>query len=261
MSDLDELYQHVILERSKNPRHQRLPAQVTHHAQRDNPLCGDRVSVALQLDGNVIAEAGFEAQACAVCVASADVLVELVRALQTRDALELGRELRRIVRGEATVAESLPDELHAFRGVQRFPMRVSCATLPWETLEEALSEEPQPHHAPTPTSRNVTSAHDDVLGQAERWLDTGRKVALATVVETWGSSPRQPGSQLVVNDRNEMLGSVSGGCVEGAVIREAQEVMLSGEPRLLDFGVSNEQAWEVGLACGGRIRVYLERVG
>lgn len=103
-------------------------------------------------------------------------------------------------------------------------------------------------------------APDDVLTRAARWREQGRAVALATVVATWGSSPRPAGSQLAVNDEGEFVGSVSGGCVEGAVIQEARSVMDSGEPRRLEFGVSDEEAWEVGLACGGRVEIWLERV-
>ncbi len=101
---------------------------------------------------------------------------------------------------------------------------------------------------------------DDVLAQAASWRDEGRPVALATVVATWGSSPRPVGSQLVVDQRNSMLGSVSGGCIEGAVVHEARQVMEDGEPRVLEFGVSDEQAWEVGLACGGTVKVFVERL-
>jgi len=101
---------------------------------------------------------------------------------------------------------------------------------------------------------------DDILEQAAAWRAAGRKVALATVVKTWGSSPRPVGSQLAVDDKGAMLGSVSGGCIEGAVIREAMEAMEDGRARLLEFSVSNEQAWEVGLACGGRVEVFVERV-
>ena len=101
---------------------------------------------------------------------------------------------------------------------------------------------------------------DDILTEAARWKDEGRDVALATVVSTWGSSPRPVGSQLLIDGDNNMLGSVSGGCIEGAVVHEAKEVMQSGQPRLLDYGVSDEQAWEVGLACGGKIQVYVERL-
>lgn len=101
---------------------------------------------------------------------------------------------------------------------------------------------------------------EDLLASAAQWQDAGRQVAIATVVETWGSSPRPVGSQLVVDDANTMLGSVSGGCIEGAVVEEARGVMESGEPKLLEYGVSNEMAWEVGLACGGTIKVYVEKL-
>ena len=107
-------------------------------------------------------------------------------------------------------------------------------------------------------SPTVQSPEDEVLAQAVQWLDEGRRVALATVVATCGSSPRPVGSQLVVDDRNNMVGSVSGGCIEGAVVHEAREVMKNGEPRLLEFGVSDEQAWEVGLACGGTVKIFVE---
>jgi len=101
---------------------------------------------------------------------------------------------------------------------------------------------------------------DDVLEQAARWRAQGKGVALATVVSTWGSSPRPTGSQMAVDDSGAMTGSVSGGCIEGAVIHEALAAMKDGNPRLLDFGVTNEQAWEVGLACGGKVQVFVEPV-
>ena len=99
-----------------------------------------------------------------------------------------------------------------------------------------------------------------LLEEALAWREAGRKVGLATVVSTWGSSPRPAGSVLIVDDQSRMQGSVSGGCIEGAVIREAMEVMAGAPPKLLEFGVSNEQAWEVGLACGGRVQVWVEAV-
>lgn len=101
---------------------------------------------------------------------------------------------------------------------------------------------------------------DDVLAAAEAWRREGRGVALATVIETWGSAPRPVGSHLVVDDRENFLGSVSGGCVEGDVIAAAGEVIASGRPKLLEFGVADETAWRAGLSCGGNIRVYVEKV-
>jgi xanthine/CO dehydrogenase XdhC/CoxF family maturation factor len=102
--------------------------------------------------------------------------------------------------------------------------------------------------------------HDEVLEQLRSWRDAGKRAAVATVVSTWGSSPRPVGSQLGISEAGEMVGSVSGGCIEGAVVKEALEVMAGAPPKLLDYGVSNEQAWEVGLACGGKLEVYIEPV-
>lgn len=102
---------------------------------------------------------------------------------------------------------------------------------------------------------------NDVLAQAASWKSEGRAVAIATVTQTWGSSPRPVGSQLAVDGAGAMVGSVSGGCIEGAVVKEALAAIADGKPRLLDFGVSDEQAWEVGLACGGKVQVFVERVG
>ena len=100
----------------------------------------------------------------------------------------------------------------------------------------------------------------EIMRTALQWLESGRRVALATVVRTWGSSPRPAGSNLVVADDGAFEGSVSGGCVEGEVIRAAREVMATGEPRLLEFGVSDEDAWEIGLACGGQVQVLVEPI-
>ncbi len=100
----------------------------------------------------------------------------------------------------------------------------------------------------------------DPLAIAEGWLDEGRRIAVATVVETWGSAPRPVGSHLVIDADGNFQGSVSGGCVEGAVVTEAIDVIDSGAPRMLEFGVADETAWQVGLSCGGRIKVYVERV-
>lgn len=101
----------------------------------------------------------------------------------------------------------------------------------------------------------------DPLMIAERWMGEGRNVAIATVVDTWGSAPRPTGSHLVVDSDGNFHGSVSGGCVEGSVVSEAVDILQDGEPRMLEFGVADETAWQVGLSCGGRIRVFVERLG
>ncbi|MCH7930320.1 MAG: XdhC family protein [Proteobacteria bacterium] len=101
---------------------------------------------------------------------------------------------------------------------------------------------------------------DDPLAVAAAWRADGKTVALATVVSTWGSSPRPVGSQLVVDGDGAFRGSVSGGCIEGAVVSEALAAIADGEVRLLSYGVTDDMAWEVGLACGGTVEVFVERV-
>ncbi|NTF42127.1 XdhC/CoxI family protein [Rhizobium sp. AC27/96] len=100
----------------------------------------------------------------------------------------------------------------------------------------------------------------DPLAIAEEWASAGRNVAMATVIDTWGSAPRPAGSHLVIDGEGNFHGSVSGGCVEGAVITEALDVIATGKSQMLEFGVADETAWRVGLSCGGRIRIYVERL-
>ena len=100
----------------------------------------------------------------------------------------------------------------------------------------------------------------EVLATALAWLEAGRNVALATVVETCGSSPRPVGSSLVVAADGAFEGSVSGGCVEGAVVSAAQDVIENGESIIMDFAYTDAEAWDVGLACGGSIQVFVERI-
>jgi xanthine dehydrogenase accessory factor len=110
-----------------------------------------------------------------------------------------------------------------------------------------------------PTNLHRAKAHD-VLEAARSWLDKDGRVALATVVGTWGSAPVGVGGQMVVAKDGKFEGSVSGGCVEGEVIAEAEEIMAGGAPKTLEFGVADETAWQVGLPCGGQIKVFLERL-
>jgi xanthine/CO dehydrogenase XdhC/CoxF family maturation factor len=106
----------------------------------------------------------------------------------------------------------------------------------------------------------MSDTESDVLETAAAWISQGHNVALGTVVKTWGSAPRPAGSQIAVRDDGAFVGSVSGGCIEGAVIEDAQRAMADGKSRRLEFGVSNEQAWDVGLACGGRIEIFVEPI-
>src|ERR671916_2124319 len=107
----------------------------------------------------------------------------------------------------------------------------------------------------------MLSSDNDILKEAEAWRRVGKGVALATVVETWGSAPRPVGSHLAVDEEGNFLGSVSGGCVEGAVITEAVDVIEDGKPRMLEFGVADETAWRVGLSCGGGLPRHFQRGG
>lgn len=107
---------------------------------------------------------------------------------------------------------------------------------------------------------DLTIDKHDALIVAQNWAQEGRKIAIATVVETWGSAPRPTGSHLVIDSEGNFEGSVSGGCVEGAVVFDAVDAIESGEPKMLEFGVADEAAWEVGLSCGGRIKIYVEPV-
>lgn len=106
----------------------------------------------------------------------------------------------------------------------------------------------------------MLATDEDILAHAEKWRAAGKDVAIATVIETWGSAPRPVGSHLVIDEDGSFLGSVSGGCVEGEVVTEAMDTISDGKPRMLEFGVADETAWRVGLSCGGRIRVFVEKV-
>ncbi len=99
---------------------------------------------------------------------------------------------------------------------------------------------------------------EDIFSVAAAWHEAGERVALATVTETWGSSPRPTGSRMAITESGKIAGSVSGGCIEGAVAEAALSSLHNGKPALLEFGVTDGMAWEVGLACGGRLKVFVE---
>ncbi len=101
----------------------------------------------------------------------------------------------------------------------------------------------------------------ELLETIEEWRARGDQVAIATVVKTGGSTPRPLGSKMIVKSRGEFAGSVSGGCVEGAVIDEARQVIKTGKPKLVKYGIADETAWDIGLSCGGHIEVFVEKIG
>ena len=99
------------------------------------------------------------------------------------------------------------------------------------------------------------------LKEINNWLKDNKKIALATVIHTWGSSPQPVGSRMIVNENGDFSGSISGGCVESSVVRECLEIIKKGKPfKKIDFKISNENAWEVGLACGGEISIFIEQI-
>ncbi len=105
------------------------------------------------------------------------------------------------------------------------------------------------------------SFDEKILEEAFDWISSKQSVVLATVIQTWGSSPRQVGSRMIVNNKGDFSGSVSGGCVESAVVRECLGLLKEKKPfKKIEFKVSNESAWEVGLACGGEIEIFLEQI-
>ena len=105
------------------------------------------------------------------------------------------------------------------------------------------------------------TSDEKILEEANLWINANHKVALATVIKTWGSSPRQVGSKMIVNEKGEFSGSISGGCVESSIIEESLKLLKENKPfKKIEFKVTNQNAWEVGLACGGEITIYLEQI-
>ncbi len=136
--ELRELYQEIILEHGRHPRHRGLPESPTHRAEGFNPLCGDRVEFGLRLEGGTLSAVGFEGSGCAISQASASVMAEAVAGHSEQEARELAARFRRLVRGEEEADLETLGDLAAFAGVAQFPMRVKCATLAWHTLIAAL---------------------------------------------------------------------------------------------------------------------------
>ena len=105
------------------------------------------------------------------------------------------------------------------------------------------------------------TSDEKILEEANLWINANHKVALVTVIKTWGSSPRQVGSKMIVNEKGEFSGSISGGCVESSIIEESLKLLKDNKPfKKIEFKVTNQNAWEVGLACGGEITIFLERI-
>ena len=137
MSDLSDLYQDMILDHSRHPRNFGHPDETNREAQGNNPLCGDRITVYLHIDGEVIEGASFEARGCAISLASASMMTEMVKGKTVAEARDLFDRFHRLVTEEDGDGDGL-DELEALSGVREFPMRIKCATLPWHTMNAAI---------------------------------------------------------------------------------------------------------------------------
>jgi len=140
MGELGDLYQEVILEHSKAPRNFRKPAEANQHAEGYNPLCGDRCTVYINMDGDAIRDIGFQGSGCAISRASASMMTQLLKGKTKAEAAELFEQFHNLVTGDQDAIEKASDlgKLAAFAGVSRFPARVKCATLAWHTLQSAL---------------------------------------------------------------------------------------------------------------------------
>jgi nitrogen fixation NifU-like protein len=145
MGELGELYQEVILEHSKAPRNFRKPAEANHHAEGYNPLCGDRCTVYINMDGDAIHDIGFQGSGCAISRASASMMTQILKGKTKAEAVELFEQFHRLVTGDEQAMASASDlgKLAVFAGVSKFPARVKCATLAWHTLQSALEDKQQ----------------------------------------------------------------------------------------------------------------------
>lgn len=143
MSELRELYQEYVLDHGKNPRNFRYPEGATHQADGYNPLCGDKITVKVTVDGDRIADIGFQGQGCAISTASASTMTEFVKGKTLEEARDFFGRFIRMVKGEEEPDFDVMDKLAVFAGVAEFPMRVKCATLAWHTLTAALEGKEQ----------------------------------------------------------------------------------------------------------------------
>jgi xanthine dehydrogenase accessory factor len=265
------LYDPTVLDHGRHPRHASLPPDATAMARGTNPLCGDQVDVAVTITADVVSAVGFEAKGCVVCVAAASVMSEAAHGLSLGDLAALRGRFERRVR-DAGEPSPLAPALEAVAAAARLPGRQDCALLAWQTLARALDASPPAAaslsatsatspHAPLPGAlQSESHKSGDALEVAARWMADGHAVALATLVSAAAVGPCPPGSAMVVRATGEFFGSVSGGCVEGAVLKEALGVLGDGAPRLLDFSVTGERAWGFGLPCGGSVEVLVSRV-
>ena len=226
-----------------------LPHACTHRARLRNPYCADEVDLGVVLVDGRIASAGWSGSACEVCRASAALLVDAVTGRQLDGLPTLRAELDGVLDGQASGGA-----FGVLAAVAAHASRRACARLPWDALQQALDEGAAPPVRPTSSGggRTPWEAVRTYRGQ-------GHDVALATLTDVVGSSPAPLGSSMVVADDGRFWGSVSGGCVESAVVQSALELLASGDraERVHTYQISNSQAGEVGLPCGGQVRITI----
>lgn len=242
------LYDEALLALARGPLRS-LPAASTHRATVDNPLCGDSITLGVQLTGDRVAALGFELEACVICAAGAHWLHRCVLGESLAQFGQRLAELEAAVRGEAEGDAAL------FSGLAAHPSRHGCALLPWRAFERAIhpgsSREPEPESRPL-RGRDAFAVVQDLRAR-------GEACAMATLVSIVGSSPCPIGSRMVISASGDFWGSVSGGCVESAVVQAGLRVLAGAEPAIHGYQISNSAAGEVGLPCGGQVRVHVAR--
>lgn len=255
---MNPLYNDLLLAHARAPRHAALPAEPTVRARAANPLCGDEIEVGATIVDGRLAALGFHASACAICVASASILCEHLRGRDPAALADGLTTLDAVLRGQPP-ADDAP--VAALASVAAFPSRHGCARLPWQALADALAGAPAPA-APSALTPAPTLDGGDAWAAIAALRASGEAVALATLIATDGSGPCPLGSSMVIGASGRSWGSVSGGCVEPAVIHAATGLLRRGDAdasALLRFASGDGQAVSVGLPCGASIHVHVRR--
>lgn len=254
----EELYSEPLLALAKNRRFSAPLSNYTHKARITSAMCGDDLELFLQIEQGRCVDVGYKAQACILCKASANVMANALLGQMTSEVTQVRESLEQaIATGDTQGAYA------AFGVLTRFPSRQSCALLPWQALERAMVRSEIPDEPSAETSpRSPAQSFDSADAVLSHWQRMGQACVLATLISVDGSSPSPLGSHMVVSESGAFWGSVSGGCVESAVVAASLELLKGGNTKAferLSFAIANSQAGEVGLPCGGQIQVYLQR--
>lgn len=253
-----ELYSEPLLELAKDHRFSEPLSSYTHKARITSAMCGDDLELFLQIEQGRCVDVGYKAQACILCKASANVMAGALLGHSASEVTKVRESLEQaIATGDTQGAYT------AFGVLTRFPSRQSCALLPWRALERAMvSSEISDKEPEDVVETKAGSSFDSADAVLAHWHSLGQSCALATLISVDGSSPSPLGSHMVVSETGAFWGSVSGGCVESAVVAAALELLGSPKPKAFDrlrYAIANSQAGEVGLPCGGQIQVHLQR--